>query len=87
MRTFSGSSGKESASNAGPRVQSLDGKDPLEKGIATHFSILLVEIILLICLLVSLPDSSRSSIRAETLKKQDVFPECPEHTQHVVGRQ
>ena len=35
-----GSDGKESACNAGDGVQSLGGEDPLEKGIATHFSIL-----------------------------------------------
>ena len=29
-----------SAGDAGPRVQSLDGKDPLEKKMATHSSIL-----------------------------------------------
>ena len=31
---------KESAGNAGDRVQSLGQEDPLEKGIATHSSIL-----------------------------------------------
>ena len=32
------SDGKESACNAGDLVQSLCGEDPLEKGMATHFS-------------------------------------------------
>ena len=32
--------GKESACNAGDPVQFLDQADPLEKGTATHFSIL-----------------------------------------------
>ena len=36
----SGSDGKESACNAGDRVWSLCWEDPLEKGIATHSSIL-----------------------------------------------
>ena len=35
-----GSDGKESACNSGDTVQSLGQKDPLEKGIATHSSIL-----------------------------------------------
>ena len=35
---------KESAGNAGDRVQSLGQEDPLEKGIATHSSILAWEI-------------------------------------------
>ena len=35
-----GSDGKESACNAGDGVQSLDWEDLLEKGIATHSSIL-----------------------------------------------
>ena len=35
-----GSDGKESACNAGDQVQSLDWEDLLEKGMATHFSIL-----------------------------------------------
>ena len=35
-----GSDGKESASNAADPVQSLDQEDPLEKGMATHSSIL-----------------------------------------------
>ena len=35
-----GSDSKESACNAGDRVQSLDGEDPLEKKMATHSSIL-----------------------------------------------
>ena len=38
---FSGrSDGKESACNMGDRVQSLGGEDSLEKGMATHSSIL-----------------------------------------------
>ena len=36
----SGSDGKESACNAGDPVQSLGQEDPLEKGMATHSSIL-----------------------------------------------
>ena len=35
-----GSDGKESACNSGDTVQSLGWEDPLEKGIATHSSIL-----------------------------------------------
>ena len=35
-----GSNGKESACNAGGRVQSLGWEDTLEKGMATHSSIL-----------------------------------------------
>ena len=35
-----GSDGKESACNAGDQVPSLGQKDPLEKGMATHSSIL-----------------------------------------------
>ena len=35
-----GSHGKESACNVGDPVQSLGGEDPVEKGQATHFSIL-----------------------------------------------
>ena len=35
-----GSDGKESACSAGDQVRSLDEEDPLEKGMATHFSIL-----------------------------------------------
>ena len=35
-----GSAIKVSASNAGAQVQSLDQEDPLEKGMATHSSIL-----------------------------------------------
>ena len=35
-----GSDGKESACNSGNTVQSLGQEDPLEKGIATHSSIL-----------------------------------------------
>ena len=35
-----GSDGKESACNAGYWVQSLDQEDPLEKGMATHSSVL-----------------------------------------------
>ena len=35
-----GSEGKESACNRGDCVWSLDGEDPLEKGMATHSSIL-----------------------------------------------
>ena len=35
-----GSDGKESACNSGDTVQSLGREDPLEKGIATHSSIL-----------------------------------------------
>ena len=35
-----GSDGKESACNAGDWVQSLSPQDPLEKGMATHSSIL-----------------------------------------------
>ena len=35
-----GSDGKESACNAGDRVRSLNWEDPLEKGLATHSSIL-----------------------------------------------
>jgi len=35
-----GSDGKESACNVGYPVQSLSQEDPLEKGMATHFSIL-----------------------------------------------
>ena len=35
-----GSDGKESASNAGDLGSTLSGKDPLQKGMATHFSIL-----------------------------------------------
>ena len=35
-----GSTGKESACNAGDLVRSLDWEDPLEKGKATHSSIL-----------------------------------------------
>ena len=35
-----GSDHKESACNAGDQVQSLDWKDPLEKGMATYSSIL-----------------------------------------------
>ena len=37
---YSGSDGKESAYNAGEQVQSLGQADPLEKGMATHYSIL-----------------------------------------------
>ena len=37
---YSGSDGKESAYNAGDWVQSLGLEDPLEKGMATQFSIL-----------------------------------------------
>ena len=41
MKGFPGRSvGKESACNAGDQVQSLGQKDPLEKGMATHSSIL-----------------------------------------------
>ena len=36
----SGSDGKESAFNAGDQVQCLGREDPLEKGMATHSSIL-----------------------------------------------
>ena len=39
-RTASGSDGKESACKAGDPDQSLDQEDPLEKGTATHSSIL-----------------------------------------------
>ena len=39
-----GSDGKESACNAGDWVQSLGLEDPLEKGMATHPSILACEI-------------------------------------------
>ena len=35
-----GSDGKESACNARDLVQSLGGEDPIEKGMATHSSIL-----------------------------------------------
>ena len=35
-----GSHGKESACNVGDPVQSLGGEDPVEKGLATHSSIL-----------------------------------------------
>jgi len=35
-----GSAGKESACNAGDLVPSLDWEDPLQKGTATHYSIL-----------------------------------------------
>ena len=35
-----GSESKESACNAGDLVQSLDWEDPLEEGMATHFSTL-----------------------------------------------
>ena len=35
-----GSNGKESAGNGGDPVRSLGQEDPLEKGMATHFSIL-----------------------------------------------
>ena len=35
-----GSDSKESACNAGDWVQSLGWEDPLEKGMATHFSVL-----------------------------------------------
>ena len=35
-----GSDGKESACNAGHLVQSLGWEDPLEEGMATHFSVL-----------------------------------------------
>ena len=35
-----GSDGKESACNAGDLIQSLGQEDPLEKGVATHSSIL-----------------------------------------------
>ena len=35
-----GSDGKESASVQETWIQSLDGEDPLEKGVATHSSIL-----------------------------------------------
>ena len=35
-----GSDGKESAFNAGDQVQCLGREDPLEKGMATHSSIL-----------------------------------------------
>ena len=35
-----GSEGKESAHSAGDQVQSLGQEDPLEKGMATHSSIL-----------------------------------------------
>ena len=39
--SLGGSAGKESACNAGdPGSQSLDWEDPLEKGMATHSSIL-----------------------------------------------
>ena len=39
--SFSGvSDSKESACSGETRVESLDGEDPLEKGMATHFSIL-----------------------------------------------
>ena len=40
----SGSDGKESACNAGDGVQSLDWEDLLEKGMATHSSILVWKI-------------------------------------------
>ena len=36
----SGSDGKESTCNAGDQFRSLGQEDPLEKGIATHSSIL-----------------------------------------------
>ena len=39
-----GADGKESACNAGDLVQSLSREDPLEKGMATHSSILAQEI-------------------------------------------
>ena len=39
-----GSDGKESAHSAGDQVQSLGQEDPLEKGMATHSSILAWEI-------------------------------------------
>ena len=35
-----GSDGKESACNAGDGVQSLDREEPLEKGMATHSTVL-----------------------------------------------
>ena len=40
LRLPGGSDGKESACNAGVQVQSLGLEDPLEKGMATHSSIL-----------------------------------------------
>ena len=39
MGFLCGSAGKESTRNAGNWVQSLDWEDPLEKGKATHSSI------------------------------------------------
>ena len=35
-----GSDGKDSVCNAGDQVQSLRQEDPLEKDVATHFSVL-----------------------------------------------
>ena len=40
LRLPGGSDGKESACNAGVQVQSMGLEDPLEKGMATHSSIL-----------------------------------------------
>ena len=42
--SLAGSDGKESASNAEDRVQTLGQKDALEKGLATHSSILAWEV-------------------------------------------
>ena len=40
LKGLCGSAGKESACNVGDRAQSLGWEDPLEKGKATHSSIL-----------------------------------------------
>ena len=40
MKGAYGSDSKETACSAGDQLQSLDWKDPLEKGMATHSSIL-----------------------------------------------
>ena len=39
MKGAYGSDSKETACSAGDQLQSLDWKDPLEKGMATHSSI------------------------------------------------